>query len=62
MAILFGTQDAQMLEEWNWRPASQGPPGPSPDPFESPQRNWGILRSIPGLATGLLRRFLTLTE
>ena len=50
MAILFDAPDAQMLEERNWRQTFSGPPEPSPDPFESPSANWGILRSIPGLA------------
>jgi len=40
--MLFGTQDAQMLEERNWRQTIlKPPPEPSPDPFESPQRKLG---------------------
>jgi hypothetical protein len=38
MAILFGTPDAQMREERNWRQTFSSPAELSPDSFESPQR------------------------
>lgn len=53
MAIRFDIPDAQMLEERNWCQAILKPPRSCrPTPLKALSANWGILRSIPGLAPG----------
>jgi len=51
--VVFGTQDAQMLEERNWRQTIlKAPQSRRPTPSKAPSASWGMLRSIPRLAPG----------
>jgi hypothetical protein len=59
MATLFGTPDAQMLEERNWRQAFSSLAEPLPDPYESPQRK---LEDPPVDPRARARGFLTPAE
>ena len=56
--VVFGTQDAQMLEERNWRQTIlKAPRSRRPTPSKAPSASWGILRSMPGLAPGARSTF-----